>query len=1120
MTTLRYVGTDPIVKRLDPSPEQLPAVTARDVDVLVHAGAGTGKTRTLIARFLSLVAEGNALRSIVAITFTEKAALEMRSRLRDAIGSYLQDETLDPATRDKWQQTERDLDSARIGTIHALCSEILRRHPAEARIDPRFTVLDEGQALILRANALDETMAAAVVDEACEPLFALLQVEAVRSLLEKLLGRRLELAGTGGDSVGDSSGDVVDAGANEILERWAAGICALANNPELLHSIQVLRVCRDYAVDHDEARADKAYPLVCEILDLWDATLPKHSDLEWAATGHAFWQIQPCLKSVGKDGNWGDAKPKALFKQIKRLLNPDDVEKPPDPEADLRMLALRPIIRALNADVNSRYLAAKQNLRTLDFDDLEAGALALLQNNPSVRTEWQQQVAALLVDEFQDTNLRQAALVKLLSRGPGCLFIVGDAQQSIYGFRGADLRVFRREGDRIVAEEGARFTLARSYRTHPALLEAMERLLSPIFDDGITSDFRAPFVPLIPERTAAARGIDTPYVELILGEGNKAAGLNSAANALADRLHRLHANGVPWGEIAILCRGSKAFAYYEDALERTGIPNVTVAGRGFYDRPEVRDVLNALHAIADPFDNLAMIGLLRSPAVGMNDGEILRICDAAPKGKREAPAAGAIWKQLRRSDHAVAANAVALVNRLNALVGRVTVAALLSTLLGESNYVAALLQAGQVRAARNLTKLLDEAQAAPSPSVTEFLERIKALRSATTREGEARADESGAVQIMTIHAAKGLEFTVVVIGDAASSAVNRADAFYVNENNEVIFSAKVEEGGEGLLYTTARALGSAMSEAESERLLYVAATRARDLLIINGHCTESLASTSSTAGNWLARLVRLGRLTDLVGEAFAGKGTCTINKAESYACTVHPFAPGAVISAVAPMAGVAGPETHAPLLWNPILLEPLASKPAQAQQPSRSWRVASAAHEHGSLAWVIGEIIHAAIAAWRFPIEANMTAFDAWAIAAAQARGIHQANDRAWVLGECKRLLSRLHASPFFAQLDAARRFTELPFHCLVDADASPYGRMDLLYEAEGGGWTIVDFKSNNMQHVRSVPDFIRARGYDVALRRYGRAVEMFLQVRPQLQLCFLNTPAGISVVPVPFDAD
>ena len=184
----------PIVAQISPNDEQRPAVLARGQDVVVSAGAGTGKTRTLVARYLSLLAEGVPLRSIVAITFTRKAAREMRNRIRTELQSYLAGPDLSLEERHYWDELYSLLDAARIGTIHNLCSEILRAHPAELELDPRFDVLDEGQAGILLRESIDEALAWAVDDQEAVDLFTFLGEWKIRSLLERLMEQRPEAA--------------------------------------------------------------------------------------------------------------------------------------------------------------------------------------------------------------------------------------------------------------------------------------------------------------------------------------------------------------------------------------------------------------------------------------------------------------------------------------------------------------------------------------------------------------------------------------------------------------------------------------------------------------------------------------------------------------------------------------------------------------------------------------------------------------------------------------------------------------------------------------------------------------------------------------------------------------
>ena len=319
----------PIVALLKPSGEQLPAIEARGRDVVVTAGAGTGKTRTLVARYLSVLTEVDDLRSIVAITFTRKAAREMRNRVRQAIRGYLENGGPDPAEHGRWLEIYNALDAARIGTIHSLCGEILRTHPVEARIDPRFEVLEEGQTNLLQSRAIEEALARAADDREAAELFTLLGERTLRRMLTELLGKRLEAAAA--------------------FERLPADLLA--------HWTEALQRC-DPAAELNELDRKAAHAV-------------------------------PLLRSVFQ-------------------------------------MALESLT------------ALKAERQALDFADLEGRTLELLQNQ-AVLDHWQSTISAILVDEFQDTNLRQVELIKQLrgdpDRFPGRLFLVGDAKQSIYRFR-------------------------------------------------------------------------------------------------------------------------------------------------------------------------------------------------------------------------------------------------------------------------------------------------------------------------------------------------------------------------------------------------------------------------------------------------------------------------------------------------------------------------------------------------------------------------------------------------------------------------------------------------------------------------------------------------------------
>ncbi|MGD2105727.1 MAG: UvrD-helicase domain-containing protein, partial [Anaerolineae bacterium] len=832
----------PIVAQLTPNQEQLPAVLSRGCDVVVTAGAGTGKTRTLVARYLSLLADGMPLRRIIAVTFTRKAAREMRNRVRAEVQRYLNQADLSPEQRDRWQAVYAGLDAARIGTIHSLCTEILRAHPAEAGVDPRFAVLEEGEAAQLRREVVTAALAWAADEPDAVGLFALLRgPDNLRSVVGSLLKQRLDVSA----AIETASVDPLAHWQEALEERQAQRLSALLSKRAWSDAVAILR--RSTPIDPQDAMAEQrrwALRAIDEATPVRGGAAASHRD---AVHTNSIRLIDDRLASLSRLGEislvggsykaWAGGKAektavKDALRTLRRLWrgHADLLSLQINP-LDERLAEAMPSLRALLLFSVQQYQGEKRDERALDFDDLESRAVELLENHPEVRARWQHEAEAILVDEFQDTNERQRRLVHLLAgdgstqsasstrsacptqsdgsaQSRGNLFIVGDAKQSIYGFRGADVTVFRREREHITGRaghpgSGQGFALATSYRAHQGLVEALNDLLRPVLGekDDPHRPWAEPFSPIEPHRATPAPGIEPPYVECHLSVGSKGDGaLDRAAQALVARLaqtvegvsrrpaeqpsNRSLPEGdsatmpperrpLTYGDVAILCRASTSFSAYEDALDEAGLPYVTVAGRGFYDRPEVRDLLNALRALSDPTDDAALVGLLRSPAIALSDAAVYQLVRAreasSPPGDHVPP----LWTVLPhvKADLGPVAEmrvsrAVTLIGRLHTLAGRTGVGDLLKAFLDETHYRAALIRAGQPRAVRNVDKLLDDAQASGLVGVGAFLELVGGLQDSGAREGEARALAGGAVQIMSVHQAKGLEFPIVVLGDA------------------------------------------------------------------------------------------------------------------------------------------------------------------------------------------------------------------------------------------------------------------------------------------------------------------------------------------------------------------
>ncbi len=1145
----------PIVLQLSPSAEQLPAIIARDVDVAVTAGAGTGKTRTLVARYLSLLADGVPLRQIIAITFTEKAAREMRNRVRVELERFLQAE---PDDRARWLTYQRQLDAARINTIHSLCAEILRNHPAEAGIDPRFEILDEGRGNILREQAIVRALAWAAEDVDAARLFPLFGERGLAETLDKLIMERVKLL-----TVWDSlPSDLVAHWEAVIDARKVAAVQEMRESADFNAALQTLqsmepRDPRDKLALQRETVLSSAIALPTSIHltpQQWRAACACLDELNLRVGSKKAWPDDD--KKVVTDAL---SSLREIWRAAKLLLSAELTDH------DRIIAAALPHLRIVLQRTLNWYERAKRQRTALDFDDLEQRALELLRDNVAVRQRWQNEIASLLVDEFQDTNGRQRDIVQMLNGGQKRLFIVGDAKQSIYRFRGAEVQVFQQERLKISGAGGTVQVLSQSYRSHERLLIGMNGFFRPILGLTRRHPFHEPFAPLTHFHPLSQKQLTAPNIEMHLTVGNKAEGaLERAADALATRLIDIvenPANGITYEDIAILCRASASFRAYEDALDRAGVPFVTIAGRGFYERPEIRDLLNALAAIADPHDDLALAGFLRSPVIGFTDEKLLEV--VKPNAKPSAPAGSggiltwgnsdefpddfrveyvtnddhlggppnfqeqnaadatsaapkpepnALWQQLKTQDDPDSRYAVNLLTDLNTLAGRVSVADLLHEFLTRTDYRAAMLKAEQPRAARNVSKLLRDAHDSGIVRVQEFLDYTNNLRERGGREGEARAVAEGVITIMSVHQAKGLEYPVVVIGDAGYGGRSRNDII-LDDALGVLFPLKDAEGNLGTVYELGKRVESEKDSAESDRLFYVAATRAKDKLILSGTIMLKQDGKPGWLGGWLKSLnepLAFGRQRIDGYDEEGGRGIPLTLYAEDEGdeervnCVVYEpnFRPKRAREAVAVVEGESAE-------WTPNLLQSLITEqPEEDRQPSKVWRVVPAVTSKYAPAWVIGSLFHDAVAAWKF------ADLDDWLAAHARGYGLTDATQITNAVKRTTQLLTRLHEHRLYRVLsNAVPRHHELPYSYLIH-DELERGKIDLLF-LHNDRWEILDFKTDRLRNNGDAARVANEKGYLDQAQRYQAAVTTMLGTTPRAHLVFMDDQSKISLLAV-----
>lgn len=1127
----------PLLQQMGPSPEQIGPIVSRGRDIVVTAGAGTGKTRTLVARYLSLLVEGMPLRSIVAITFTKKAAREMRNRIREEVRRFLENSDLAIDDKNYWGGIYEGLDAARISTIHSLAADILHHHPAEMTLDPAFELLEEGEMARLKAQSVEAALGWAANDQEAASLFVTFGEWSLRKIISGLMTKRLEVQ------------EAADQAPSDLWELWQPYLIEpmkdFIENPLVQSGLDGLASLEDQGlIEQAEKAGDSLVPDLRITIDLWKRISNALKENDWVEISRCLNPLRNHLKQKGRKDNWTPANPKPVIKEIQIVFDSVLDNKNLDLAVDKKLAQqIVPGLIAVFQQANQWYAGAKTRQGKLDYDDLEYNSLQLLRNFNSVRLYWQDQIKALLVDEFQDTNHRQRELVALLNGDNRNLFIVGDGKQSIYSFRGADVAVFREEQAKI-QKSGESFHLANSYRAHPGLLNNLNKLLKPVLGEEGNLPYIEPFSPLQPGRERASKGLELPYVELHLAVGSKASGaLHTAAQAAAFRLMELVESESIWlegpgeskgrllsyGDVAVLCRASGSFPAYEGAFEGAGIPYITIAGQGFFDRPEIRDVLNALLALAEPENDLAMAGLLRSPAGGLSDVALTWLRDFQKKtnlpslldATRQAEDAG-LGEEVEQAERIVS-----LVDELIPFIGRITVAEILGKFLERTAYIPSLTKMGLNRSVQNLKKLIADTQKRGEASINGFLDAISELRNVAVREGEALSVAEGAVQIMTVHQSKGLEFPVVVLGDASKKGrFNREILFDKRFGMVPPFSEiQIKLGDKGIseiIKSSSLAYGLSLNEerlrekAESNRLLYVAATRAQELLIISGVLGKPTRDQSmGKQSGWLGKLAESLGLSDAqISYQVYGDDIHEINLEKNglqSLCRI--YEPGIKFTYQVRSNKQADKKVT---IDDYSMLDGIQPKnkglDMGREDDQEIRRVVSTADRPTAPAWMVGEVVHRALEKWKFPDDGE-TAFISWSVSVFGSLGLSGERE---IRDGCKRVvknLERFQDSDLYQRMTGADRLVhEIPFSLPREGEVPLIGVIDALF-LEDNEWILVEFKTDRIYNQEAFNKLWNEKDYQTQVGNYLTAAEKLMGKRPQPVLCFLNYEKQIHLV-------
>jgi ATP-dependent exoDNAse (exonuclease V) beta subunit len=788
-----------------PSQEQAAAIDAPGV-VFVSAGAGTGKTTVLVERFVKAVCErGIDVDSLLVITYTERAAGELRTRIRSRLAELGRDDLA------------RELDGAWISTIHGFCLRLLKAHPFAAGIDPRFRVLDESQSRVLQSEAFEAALEEFLGDGEDERA-VLLATYGARALRRMLSGVYETLRAAGrplGLELGERPG---------LAERIG----------ELREAARCLA---DDASAGDTARATAARAL--ELLE--ERTLPERLlDLSE-------------LKARGERA--------ATYEEARRGLE----------QAALDELALRDrdLLQELLGSFERAYRAAKERESALDFEDLQILARDLLRENADVRERESWRFRSIMVDEFQDTNRLQCELIDLLAEGPDDkeIFFVGDEFQSIYGFRHADVHVFR---ERREHASGV-LALTQNYRSRPEVLGAINHLFSAEFG----TDFQ--------RLEAAGRFPDPAFgtpVELLVTDKASYADTDvhwrrAEARHIARRVHELIEEGAAAaGEIVLLFAAGTDAEWYEEELRHLSIPTYRATGRGYFGQQQVVDLLAYLRLLHNRYDDEALVTVLASPLVGVSNDALVLLRRAAPKRPLFQPFEKGLPHELSAQDGQLFRAFHQRYERLSRLAPTLSLERLLEAIVSEHDYdLAALAQwDGRRRYAnmRKLARLARSYEELRGPDIEGFVRFVAEQEAVGARELEAVAEEEGAdaVRLLTIHSAKGLEFKVVVVADAGRDrAAPSPDEILCLPDGR--FGFRVADPSTGTRrgafeYDAVREAGREEEKAERLRLYYVAMTRAIERLIVSGAIDPERRADAETPIGWVLERLDARELDEAV----------------------------------------------------------------------------------------------------------------------------------------------------------------------------------------------------------------------------------------------------------------
>ncbi|MDI6719886.1 MAG: UvrD-helicase domain-containing protein [Methanomicrobiales archaeon] len=1098
----------------------------------VTAGAGTGKTKVLVEKYIDLLESGAVpVDAILALTFTEKAAKEMKERIRSAIAGK---------SGERWERIREEFPWANISTFHSFCSQVLREFPLEAGVDPGFSVLEDRESQRIREEAIEDLFHTRPRGEYRDALLDCLRAVGAYGLKAHLLTlyEHRETAVPFFAELRADEGAIVERWDRAFRNRREAAVTAFFADGEAVQAVETLR---DLAARYPGER-DSGMRYLRAVEDCLSVVSPDRPAGIAARALVRMADTRSGTMAMGSARNWqGDdlgrlrdafGYLRGVLGRLRPALALSFEADAPFSRATLRYLRNLGIVFSVYREAVD---AAKARIGAIDFSDMIYRTHTLFRENDGlVASHFRNRFRYILVDEFQDTDPPQCRILwRILGDLPAAkIFVVGDPKQSIYLFRNADVTQFKRTKRAIVEGlNGREIGLDVNFRSAPEVLGFVNYLFSALLADA-DKPWEFGYDPL---RGTERRQGDRGSVAILLSppDGDAVARAMAEAEMVARKIqHTIERERLPvywdaagghlgtprpaeYRDVAILLERRSNLGYFEWALRKYGIPYHIHAGIGFYRRQEIFDLYNLLRFLDSPSDDVALYGVLRSPYVSLSDAALYRIARSG--------GGGTLHDRLRRSaaaDPDLAPAAARLESWLEH-AHREPTALLIERILRDSAVFAVYggVPGGQ-QAIANVEKLVGMARSARSAvaaSLGEFVEDLRRRIVAEQREGEAPLDpESGnAVSVMTVHASKGLEFPIVVVPDMAAAMPSDNAALLVDEEFGIgVAVPNPENGFEMEPSPVLRVMRDEHNQkllAERRRLFYVATTRAKDHLIVCGIRPKESPACLEDCRNridWLYcclgltdEAIRRGSIPFVPPNGAPPVTVSIVSDPDAIPAEIRrpqpqriDLPPGALPAPPAlpgHLAPVAIPE--APHTCSASEIEHYLRCPREYH---RRYRLGVRETDptlsvFAETARTRGLLVHE-IFQGRDPE------------AAARRYGIRDPEKVAALADLCRRFL----ASPLMTNAAEDRR--EVPFVCRF-AGAVFGGKIDRLVRLADGSWALIDYKTG---HVEDADISGQIQKYELQMAVYTAAAEQILRqpVKPYLYFTGLNRFVEIPV--------